>query len=76
MTVGQEQVDKPSLHGAPGGGLASLLTTGEVAQVLKKTPWAVCSYVRAGKLRAYRLGHEFRFTPQMVESFLVLHEVG
>lgn len=52
-----------------------LLTTDDVSRILKKTRWAVCSYVRAGKLHAYRIGHEFRFTPQMVDGFLKVHRV-
>lgn len=57
------------------GDLGPLLTTDDVARILQKTKWAVCSYVRAGKLHAYKIGHEFRFTPQMVENFLKVHRV-
>lgn len=57
------------------GAEMALLTTDDVARILRKTKWAVCSYVRAGKLHAYRIGHEFRFTPQMVEGFLKVHRV-
>lgn len=65
----------PRSYTSPGADPMTLLTTEEVARILKKTKWAVCSYVRAGKLHATRVGHEFRFTPEMLEKFVNMHRV-
>src|SRR6516162_6043181 len=47
-----------------------LLTTEEVAELLRIDPVTVRRLIMRGELTAYRIAGEFRFTPTGVEEFL------
>lgn len=55
--------------------IENLMTTKNVAETIGKTTWVVCSLVRQGKLQAYDLGGDYRFTSQMVLRYLEMHRV-
>lgn len=46
------------------------MTTAEVAKLLRQEPETVHGYVRAGKIRATKVGRRYLFTPQSVEEFV------
>jgi excisionase family DNA binding protein len=47
-----------------------LRTTDEVARLLRVEPETVRAYARTGKLRALKLGHEYRFRDAWVAAFI------
>jgi len=47
-----------------------MLTLKEVAQILKVHPLTVYEWVKAGKLRAYKLGRVYRVAEKDLEVFL------
>ncbi len=47
-----------------------LLTTEEVAELLRIEPVTVRRLVTRGELIAYRIAGEYRFTPENVENFV------
>lgn len=66
-------IDGAAVNLAPSGGVSRLLTSDEVAAILKVSKWAVCSYVRGRRLHATRFGKGYRFTPEMVKRFIELN---
>jgi excisionase family DNA binding protein len=53
-----------------GAVMERMLTLKEVAQILKVHPLTVYEWVKAGKLRAYKLGRVYRVAEKDLEVFL------
>ena len=53
-----------------GAVMERMLTLKEVAQILKVSPLTVLNWVKAGKLRAYKLGRIYRVAEKDLEVFL------
>jgi putative molybdopterin biosynthesis protein len=53
-----------------GAVMERMLTIKEVAQILKVKPLTVYNWVKAGKLRAYKLGRIYRVAEKDLEVFL------
>ncbi len=50
--------------------MEKLLTTEEVAKILRIHPTTIRNYIRAGKLKASKVGKAFRITEKDIEQFL------
>ena len=48
----------------------NLHTVREVAEMLKLTQWAVASYIRNGKIPAFKFGKEYRIKDDDLQVFL------
>ncbi len=46
------------------------LTTSDVAEMLQVTPETVWNWIRAGKLRAIKIGRGWRITEEDLKAFL------
>ncbi len=46
------------------------LTVEEVANILKVTKMTIYRYVKAGKIRAYKVGKDFRINKEEFDKFL------
>jgi len=47
-----------------------VLTVNDIAQKLRISPWTVRAYIRAGNLKAHRIGNRFRVDPRDLAAFL------
>jgi excisionase family DNA binding protein len=53
-----------------GGSLPELLTPDEVAEVVRVLPAAVREWLRTGRMRAFKVGNQWRIPRAEVEAFL------
>ena len=59
---------------SPGGESQPLLTVGQIATTTDFDERSVRRWIKAGRLKAIRLGREYRVRPQDFEDFLEEHE--